>query len=227
MDFYKIILFIHVFLGTIGLLLGMVILMQQKGNKTHKKLGRIFAVAMLSSAFLSFFLSIIHPNIFLFCIGILTIHLVGTGWRYLYLKNIPKGQKPAFVDLFLFVFMIIFTIIFFYLGFNTLLDNNLFGIAPLAFAVLGFRSIYSDYQNYFGSIATKNYWLTTHLERMTAAIIASFTAFLVNVVGRYLENYPAMHNFSFITWILPGIIIIPFIIKWRRKYKISKPLKIS
>lgn len=227
MDIYKTILLVHIILGTIGLLLGILILSKRKGDKTHKKLGRIFAVAMLSSAFLSFFLSIIHPNIFLFCIGILTVHLVGTGWRYLFLKNLDNGQKPQFIDWFLFGFMIVFTLIFLYLGINTLLHKNFFGIAPLAFALLGFKNVYNDYQIYFGKITIKNYWLTTHLERMSGAIIASFTAFLVNAVGKYLGQFDFMENFSFVTWILPGIIIVPFIIKWKKKYGVVKPLKIQ
>jgi uncharacterized membrane protein len=227
MDIYKTILLVHVILGTIGLLLGIVILAKRKGDKTHKKLGRIFAVAMLSSAFLSFFLSTMHPNIFLFCIGILTVHLVGTGWRYLFLKNLDNGQQPQFIDWFLFGFMIVFTLIFLYLGINTLLHNNMFGIAPLAFALLGFKNVYYDYKIYFGKITIKNYWLTTHLERMSGAIIASFTAFFVNAVGKYLGQFDFMENFSFITWILTGIIIIPFIIKWKRKYAIVEPLNLE
>jgi uncharacterized membrane protein len=224
MDIFKTILLIHVILGSIGLLLGIVILALRKGDKTHKKLGRIFAVAMLSSSFLSFILSIMHPNIFLFCIGILTIHLVASGWRYLLLKNLDNGQKPAIIDWFLFGFMIVFTLIFLYLGINTLLHDNMFGIAPLAFAFLGFKNVMNDYKIYFGKITIKNYWLTTHLERMSGAIIASFTAFLVNAVGKYLGQFDFMENFSFITWILPGIIIIPFIVKWKRKYEVAKPL---
>ncbi len=223
MDIYKTILLVHVILGSIGLLLGIVILAKRKGDKTHKKLGRIFAVAMLSSAFLSFFLSIMHPNIFLFCIGILTVHLVGTGWRYLFLKNLDNGQKPQLVDWFLLGFMIVFTLIFLYLGVNSLMQNNMFGIAPLAFALLGFKNVLNDYKIYFVKITIKNYWLTTHLERMNGAIIASFTAFLVNAVGKYLGQFAWMENFIFVTWILPGIVIIPFIIKWKRKYQVLKP----
>jgi hypothetical protein len=222
MDLYKTILLVHIILGSIGLLLGIIILAKRKGDKTHKKLGRLFAVSMLSAAFLSFFLSIMHPNIFLFCIGILTVHLVGTGWRYLFLKNLDKGQKLQFVDWFLFVFMTVFTLIFLYLGINTLLQDNFFGIAPLAFALLGFKNIYNDYKIYFEKITIKNYWLTSHLERMSGAIIASFTAFLVNVVGKYLGQFHIMEYLSFVTWILPGIIIIPFIIKWKRKYEVLK-----
>lgn len=222
MEVFKIILPIHILAGTIGLLLGTVILIQRKGDKQHKKLGRIFGYSMLISAFLSFALSIIKPNIFLFCIGILTIHLVGTGWRYLYLKKLDNGQKPLIIDWFLFVFMIVFTLLFLYLGINSLLHSNFFGIAPLGFAALGIKNVYNDYNIYFGKITVKNYWLTTHLERMTGAFIASFTAFFVNVVGRYLGQFDWFENFNFITWLLPGIVIVPFLIKWKRKFEIKK-----
>lgn len=222
MDLFKIILPIHILAGALGLLLGTVILIKRKGDKLHKKLGKLFGVSMLISATLSFFLSIIHSNIFLFCIGILTIHLVGTGWRYLFLKNLDNNQKPLLIDWFLFVFMIVFSLLFLYLGINSLLHNNFFGIAPLGFATLGIKNVYNDYNIYFGKINTKNYWLTSHLERMTGAFIASFTAFLVNIVGKYLGQFNWFANFTFITWLLPGIVIVPFLIKWKRKYEIKK-----
>ena len=103
-----------------------------------------------------------------------------------------------------------------------MLHSNFFGIAPLGFAALGIKNVYNDYNIYFGKITVKNYWLTTHLERMTGAFIASFTAFFVNVVGRYLGQFDWFENFNFITWLLPGIVIVPFLIKWKRKFEIKK-----
>ncbi len=219
MTLFNIILVVHILAGAIALILGTIIMIKRKGNKTHKKLGRIFGVAMLISAFLSFLLSIMHQNIFLFCIGILTIHLVGTGWRFLFLKNLPNGQKLLWVDWFLFVFMLAFGILFVYLGIINIAINNFFGIAPLAFGILGLLNLFSDFRIFVQKKYTINFSIRLHIQRMSGAYIASFTAFLVNVVSRNLEHIPFLSKFTFLTWISPGILVIPLIFRWSKKYK--------
>lgn len=56
---------------------------------------------MVSTGISSFILTLIHPNVFLFVVGVLTVYLVGTGDRYISLRLLGKGQKPAFIDWFL------------------------------------------------------------------------------------------------------------------------------
>jgi uncharacterized membrane protein len=224
---FKTLLALHIIAGTIGLLLGIIILVRKKGNKSHKTLGRIFSYAMLFASALSFVLSILHQNIFLFCIGILTIHFVITGWRYLYLKKLDKMQKPLLIDWVVLVAMLLFSLLFFYMGINTLLHNNNFGIAPIVFGLIGIKNVRNDYRIYAGHIFIQNYWLTNHLERMTSAFVASFTAFLVNVVAKNIEQFPMIAKYSFFTWILPAIIVVPIMIKWKRKYELKKTLTIK
>jgi hypothetical protein len=223
MTLYQIILPIHIASGAIGLLLGIIILVLKKGDKLHKQLGKIFSVTMLLSAMLSFALSILHPNLFLFCVGILTVHLVATGWRYLFLKKLDEQQKPLIIDWLLLIMMALFGISFLIIGVRAIaVFGNVMGIAPIAFGLLGLKNCYTDYNIFKGKITIKNYWLTMHLERMSAAFIASLTAFLVNVAVVQIEKIPALTNFGFVFWILPGIIIGPIIGKWKRKYEIKK-----
>ena len=94
MDVFKVFLILHIITGAIGLLLGSFILIRKKGDKVHKKLGRIFAIAMIINGLSAFVLSYIHPNIFLFIVGVFSIYLVSSGYRMISLKNSSNGQKP-------------------------------------------------------------------------------------------------------------------------------------
>ncbi len=90
-------LILHILGGSIGLLTGTINLARKKGDKNHKQIGKIFAYSMLTAGFSAFVLSILHHNYFLFMVGIFTIYLVGTGYRYIYLKMLGSNQKPAFI----------------------------------------------------------------------------------------------------------------------------------
>jgi uncharacterized membrane protein len=218
---YNLTLYTHIFFGAIGLILGTIVLILKKGDKTHKRLGKFFSISMIIATLLSFVLSFIHPNIFLFSLGIFTIHMILSGWRFLSLKSLNKGQKPITFDWILLIVMAIFSISLIYLGIINIVKANYFGIAPLVFGIISFLNVFNDYKIYNGNIKEKNYWLLLHIQRMTGAYIASFTAFLVNTIGRILAIFPQLDNYSFVVWLLPSIIITPLIVKWSRENKIK------
>ena len=211
-SFFKIFLIIHIAGGTIGLLAGTYIMFAKKGDKLHKRVGKLFAFSMLGAGFSSLILAKLHHINFLFAVGVFTIYMTGTGWRYLYLKNIAKGQKPILIDWILMAFMIFGGIWFIKMGVVSIIDKEYFGAIILIFAWRGLSFVYYDFQTYNGKIEAKNYWLLFHLQRMIGSYIASMTAFIV-------VNSP--DRLSFIPWILPAIIIVPLIIKWSKKYKVS------
>lgn len=212
MDIFRIFLTIHIIGGTLGLLSGTYIMIAKKGDKRHKLIGKIFAISILGAGICSFALAIIHRNDFLFAVGVFTIYLAGTGWRYLYLKNIANGQKPKIIDWALMIFMILGSIVFLIIGTRSMLNKEYFGIIILIFAWRGISFIIEDYKIYRGQITVKNYWLICHLQRMTGAYIASLTAFAV-------VNAP--NKLSFLPWLLPTVIFVPLLIKWTRKFKIK------
>ena len=212
MDIFKIFLAIHIAGGTLGLIAGTYIMFAKKGNKQYKLVGKIFAISMLGAGICSFILATLHRNEFLFAVGIFTIYLAGTGWRYLYLKNIIKGQRPTTIDWILMGFMVLGSIAFIVMGTGSILKKNYFGIIILVFAWRGITFVIKDYQTYQGKIEDENYWLITHLQRMMGAYIASLTAFAV-------VNTP--NRLSFIPWLLPSVILVPLIIKWTKKYRVK------
>lgn len=207
---FKILLLVHVLAGSIGLLTGTYILLRPKGDKLHQLIGKFFAYGMLLSALVSLIMSSMHHNLFLFIVGVFTIYMVGTGLRYLKLKNLQKGQKPKLIDWLLFGLMLLFSVLFLVYGSYFIVKANNFGWVLISFGAISGLMLQSDWQTFKGiKIKYQNYWLLLHLQRMTGAYIASLTAFIV-VNNHYLPNVLA--------WLLPTIIVTPLIVKWSRKF---------
>lgn len=194
---FKIILVLHIIAGSIGLILGTFVLIRKKGDKVHKRLGKIFSYAMVTTGFSAFALSYLNPNVFLFIVGVFTIYLTISGNRMLFLKNILKGQKPQLIDYSITFFMLLASVAFLYLGILNVVKANNFGVVLILFGATSLVLCYKDYVIYANKITDKLFWLKNHIGRMTGAYIAAFTAFLV-VNNTMLP--------SIIAWSLPGIL---------------------
>ena len=120
---FQIILIIHIIAGSLGLLTETINILLKKGGKRHRQIGRLFVFFMVTTGISSIILAILHPNNFLLIVGIFTIYLVGTGDRYMWLRLLGKGQKPAFTDWFLSLGMLLSGICFIVWG--SYMDPNL------------------------------------------------------------------------------------------------------
>ncbi len=213
---FKTILILHILFGFTGLLLGTVVLIRKKGDQIHKKIGFIFTVAMVCTGLCAFYLSYIHPNLFLFIVGVFTIYLAISGYRIIRLKKAHLGQKPKLGDALLTIAMLICSALFYYIGIRYLLHKQVFGFVFLLFGIVSLRLCYIDYKAYVGKVTDALYGLKNHIGRMTGAYIAAFTAFIV-VNNTFLPDIVA--------WSLPGIIGGIFISRSIKKLK-SNPKKI-
>lgn len=89
MDLYRILLVIHVLGGSIAVLLGFCLILTKKGNKIHKKIGKIYFYTMLNTSIVAIpITTYLRPNLFLFLISIFSIYMLLTGIRYLKKKKI-------------------------------------------------------------------------------------------------------------------------------------------
>jgi uncharacterized membrane protein len=209
-------LVLHILGGAAGLITGTINIINKKGDKTHKRSGNVFFYAMLIAGFSALVLSAIHPNHFLFIVGVFTIYMTATGKRYLFFKQTEK--KPRILDWALAFGMLLAAVVFIILGSVRLANSENFGIVFIVFGIIGIRFFRTDLANYRGKSTIKNYWLTGHLQRMTGSYAAAMTAFLV-VNGKYM---PAIIP-SVAVWLLPTAVLVPLIIKWTRKYKKELP----
>ena len=83
----------------------------------------------------------------------------------------------------------------------------------VVFGLIGLQNVRKDLQNYRGKIKFKMYWLREHIIRITAAYIASFTAFIV-VNQNHFPNWIPEVTY----WLLPTVFLTPLIFKWVRQY---------
>jgi uncharacterized membrane protein len=214
---FKIFLMLHIAGGTIGLLTGTINLFRIKGDRFHRRIGIVFMYSMLTAGFSSLVLSAIHPNYFLFMIGVFTLYMISTGKRYINLRLSDGTQKASRVDWGITVMMLAAALLFISIGIKFIVKQNFFGTVFIVFGSLGLSMVKRDFANYNGRSRAKNYWLLAHLQRMTGAYIASLTAFLV-VNAKYFPDYlPAVFF-----WLLPTAILVPLIIRWSRKYEVRK-----
>jgi uncharacterized membrane protein len=209
---FSVFLILHIAGGTVGLITGTINTIRRKGDKKHKLVGKVFTWAMLAAGGSALFLSSVHPNPFLFIVGVFTLYLVGTGNRYLRLKMVSGGVKPSVIDWILTGGMCVAALFFLYQGATLLSKQDLFGIVYIVFALIGYRFIKADLKNYKGNSEEQNFWLLAHIQRMIAGYISAMTAFLV-VNGSYIPLPPVL------LWLLPTAIFTPLIIKWSAKYR--------
>lgn len=211
MDPFDLFLPLHIVAGTAALLTGTVNILRKKGDPLHRRVGRIFFISMMLVGASALTLSVLHPNAFLFIVGVFTIYLVGTAKRYLSLKDLAHGQKPGPVDLSLTIGMLVFSVAFLVYGALLLWQGSLFGIVLLVFGTIGSLMVKGDLNHYRGRTKYANTWLLVHLQRMVGGYIAAMTAFLVvNVQDTRIPG--------FVVWLLPTAILVPLIFRWSRHY---------
>lgn len=213
---FNALLALHIIGGAAGLITGTINIVRKKGDKKHKLTGKVFTYGMLTAGFSALLLSLLHPNYFLFIVGIFTIYMVATGNRYLYLKLLGQAQKPTLLDWSLTIGMLLFGLAFIGIGAYHLVKGNNFGIVFIVFGFVGLRFVKTDFDNYGGKPKETNYWLMAHLQRMLGAYIAATTAFLV-VNLKYLPvELPGI-----VFWLLPTLLVTPLILRWSKKYRVE------
>jgi uncharacterized membrane protein len=207
MDMFKSLLYLHIAGGTIGLILGLVIILLKKGDNRHHLLGNIYFFAMLISAISVFPMSYFNPNFFLCIVSIFTIYMLVTGKRFL---KIRSGADVKPIDWIFAALMAVFGCVFIGYGVRNLIRSDVFGIVLVVFGFVSLQFVYQDYKNFTGKSKVKNFFLTTHFQRFMGSYIASVTAFLV-VNNTLLPGVVA--------WLIPTVCIAPLISVWTRKYQ--------
>lgn len=206
----KILIYIHAFLGGIGLITGIGSIIVKKGSLIHKRMGKLFSIGMIGSSLISIPVSWLpnHENLFLFLIGCFTIYLVLAGNRALRFKTL---KKETLIDKTLSGSMLFFSIVMLVTGIYGILNGSTFSVLFLFFGGFGLLLTLRDFQFYKNPRKRKNGWLIAHIGKMIGALIASITAFIIAGLG--IGNL--------IAWILPTIIGTIYIIYWTRKMKVK------
>lgn len=199
----KIVIYIHAFFGGVALISGLVAIVVKKGGKLHKKSGKLFYTAMLTSVIISLLVALLprHENPFLFSIGIFSAYLLISGYRSLRYKrkniNLKTDKWMAILIIITGFLMVVCPVVF---QGNIHIILFVFGIISIVF---GSR----DLVLFRSRDRLKKAWLKLHVGRMTGGYIASVTAFFV--VNQFL---PGIYN-----WFAPSILGSFFIAFWMWK----------
>jgi uncharacterized membrane protein len=210
----QILIYSHAFFGGIALISGLVALMVKKGKNTHRKSGKLFFYAMLSSALTALVIAIVpkHENPFLFSIGIFSSYFIITGYRALNFKNKNPNLKTDLIISWIMIFTAILMLLF-----NPIVNQKI-NIVLTAFGIIGLVFSIRDLVLFKNTERLQKNWLKLHLGKMIGGYIAATTAFVV-----VNEFFP-----SFYGWFVPGIIGGIYTAYWIKKLnKKSAPTAIN
>jgi hypothetical protein len=222
MTLFNIFLILHVAAGATGLLTGLGSLLVQKGGANHVKSGILFYFAMLTVAVSSFILSVMHPNPFLFAIGVFTGYMTLTGRRYLTQKQKGLVNQTDNFEKILAMIMLVFSIGFILFGGYLIIKEQYFGSVFVFFGFISLRMVREDFNVIAQKMTAPTLWLRMHITRMTGAWIAAFTAFVVVNNTKITDLFPSNLSLllNILMWVLPGVVGTFFIIYWLRKMKV-------
>lgn len=169
----------HIAGGTAALLSGAAAIVTRKGSKAHSIAGRIYVWGMNLAWGSALPMSLIHPNLFLFAVGIFSGYQVLTGWRAIQHKRHGKTQA----DDALAVVAILTGIGMIATGGYAWAIKGEVGVPSVMMVVFGSicaLMAYQDLTTYLRRIAHEPHrWIFQHFTRMLGGYIATWTAFLV------------------------------------------------
>lgn len=198
---YQVLLFIHVFTGTTGLLTGLTAMLVKKGPNTHAQSGRFFSISMGICAITALIMCLLKFNPFLLSIAVFTLYMLQAGLRSMELFRKKDLSRPAmrdyvpiFIGFPLVSYMIGYPLNRYFSGEGTLANILLF------FGIIMLGLLFQDIRLIRNAQAWKpgnQQWLRRHIGMMGGTYIAAFTAFAVNNV-----------HFGpiWIYWILPSVL---------------------
>jgi uncharacterized membrane protein len=201
---FNFVLGIHIFFGTVALILAPLAMITVKGGRWHRRWGKIYFWAMAGVALTATLMCSLGSGLFLFLIAIFSFYLALTGYRVLGRKK-PE-DKPRRLDECTAVAMVLAGGGLIFLG--VLGENNQRWVR-IIFGVIGLRLGWMDIVRLFKPPQGKNAWMFEHMTRFLGAYIATVTAF--SVVNFQFLPY-------FLRWIWPTALGIFGIIIWRRYY---------
>lgn len=204
-NFTKILIITHVVFGSIALISGSISLIAKKGNKLHKKSGKIFYYNLILSALISLIIAIMpnHESPFLFCLGLFSLYFIIGGYRSLKYKNENNSflldKIIAYLIILLGIVMVSYSI----------LANSTLNIVLLNFGVVSVLFGIIDHILFGNLKRIRKHWLKIHLSKMTSGYIVTVTAFIVN-----------QWSFGIWGWFMPTILGNVYIFFWF--YKLNK-----
>ena len=196
-----ILLTIHIAAGSLALLTAAVAVFTAKGQANHVRSGRVYAVAMTLVFLTAVPLALLGADTFLLLIAFFSFYLVFAGWRFARnRRGVPRPVDWAATAIMVItgLGMGVYAGILAGSGDSQWVTMTVFAFIAIALGVAD--ALYHHLRQ-----ATGGRRIARHLTNMLAGTIATVTAVLVVNVAT---------NPPWLAWILPTIVITPFIVWW-------------
>ncbi|WKN44480.1 hypothetical protein [Tunicatimonas pelagia] len=198
---------IHVVAGTLGLLVGIFVLIAPKATSTHVRWGRYF-LYLLSVVVITGFLGwlFFRSDPFLFLLTLLAGYNGYTGWRAVRLKE----KRATIIDFTIAILALV-------LGFSFLVflyiaeDNWNPNLVYSAVGALGLVTIYDISKYLWLHAYLKKGWIYEHIYKIISPFGALLSAFMGNVLPAYQPYSQMLPNV--LCWLLILVMI------WRQVLK--------
>lgn len=199
---FQTILFLHILAGVAALAAAGVAVGSAKGGGLHRRSGTIYTLAMLCVGLSALVLAVIHPDAFLFAVGVFSLYLVFTGWR----AAVVRDGRPRPLDHAGGAVMTLAGLGMLGWGAQGLLAGS--GAQPvilLAFGSIGLTMALVDWRDWARGPVNGKARIARHLGRMLGGTIATITAAGVVNLG-FLPDL--------LVWLGPTALITPVIFWW-------------
>ena len=210
----SVLLSVHIGAGALALLTAAIASFTPKGQKWHILSGRVYAAAMTLVFLTAVPLALLGASILLLLVAFFSFYLVFAGWRFA--RN--RRGRPHAVDWAAAAIMLTTGLgMGMYAGILAGSGQSQW-VTMTVFAAIAVALGVADGLYHRQHRATGGRRISRHLTNMLGATIATITATLVVNV----ETNP-----EWITWILPTVVITPFIAWWNfrvaRQYRPIRP----
>lgn len=205
--------FIHIIFGALALVSGGLAIVSKKGGKLHLTSGKIYYWSMIGIGITAFGIAIPKGNLFLLMVGGFSTYMTLTGYRFLQFRRNPKLKFGLLDYVFICIGFLTVLLPAFFLLQVDLVKNSGILIVFLVFSSILVSMLTGDlvHSKKLGSYP-KGWFLNRHISRMMGAFIATVTAFLV-------QNWQT--DPVFIAWLLPTVLLVPLIVYFTKKFKVS------
>jgi hypothetical protein len=195
-------IFIHVISGSIALILGLIAIILNKGNRLHKQIGKVF-LTLLSIVIITGLLGVFvfGRNSFLLVITVLSGYFGFSGYRVLQ----TKSNEPKTLDIMV-ALVSISTVFYFLYYFKTI---GMIWAPVVIYSTVGalLALVSYDFLRYLIPRAKyKRLWLYEHIYKMIGAFIALLSAFSGTVLSDY-KPYSQILPSVFGTFLQIGFIV--------------------
>ncbi|SFQ04236.1 carboxypeptidase-like regulatory domain-containing protein [Hymenobacter arizonensis] len=210
----RMVLGLHIAAGATSLFAGLVPMLGRKGGNTHVRAGRLYVYCMITVATTAVVLCLLQPltigRLMLTGVAVLSFYLSFSGWRAarrhsatLLTSDVVLAAVTSVVGLLMLAAGVWLQAVLF--GF--------FGVLICLFA--GLDTVHGLRPR---PVSTPTPWIFRHFIRLGGSYIATFTAFVVVNLGRWLPT-DAPQWAGLAGWIAPTIIGTIFITRTVRWYK--------